>query len=30
MAFIYKRFNDQVAHGMEQREESPEFQEPEQ
>jgi len=24
-AFIYKPFHDEVAHGMEQREESPEF-----
>lgn len=26
MAYIYKPFHDEVAHGMEQREESPEFQ----
>jgi len=25
MAYIYKPFHDEVAHGMEQREESPEF-----
>ena len=27
MAYIYKPFHDEVAHGMEQREEAPEFKE---
>jgi hypothetical protein len=29
MAYIYKPFHDEVAHGIEQPEESPEFQGPE-